>query len=235
MSYQPLAWDTEFFGFSIGRVSSEAARSDADLRAATAQADADQVRCLYLLLDAADIGGLHRAIGEGFRPVDIRVELELARLPPDPDAAPGVRPAGESDLPALEQLARETMRDTRFLTDPGFPEARAGELYSAWARRGVLGGGEHRAFIASEDAGFIVCGLDKASGTGSIELIGVDPGPARQGTGRSLVQAAGALFAAERCVRATVVTQGRNLPALRLYEGCGYRTSRVGWWLHRWR
>jgi dTDP-4-amino-4,6-dideoxy-D-galactose acyltransferase len=238
MSYRPLPWDSEFFGFPIGRLDAEAARSEASLRAATSEADGDAIRCLYLLLDSQDVSGLQRAIACGFMPVDIRVELELALEPPDPalSAAPGIRPAVEADISALEQLARQTMRETRFLVDPGFPANRASELYSAWARRGVLGAPLHRALITEEtDAGFIICGVDATTRAGAIELIGVATGQARRGIGRALVRTAGALFVTEGCTRASVVTQGRNVMALRLYEACGYRTSDVGWWLHRWR
>ena len=32
----------------------------------------------------------------------------------------------------------------------------------------------------------------------------------------------------------TVVTQGRNVPALRTFESCGFRTTDVGLWFHKW-
>ena len=32
----------------------------------------------------------------------------------------------------------------------------------------------------------------------------------------------------------TVVAQGQNAPALRTFEGCGFRTADVGLWFHKW-
>ena len=40
---------------------------------------------------------------------------------------------------------------------------------------------------------------------------------------------------AERCVRlVSVVTQGSKVAAQRLYQGCGFATSAVELWYHRW-
>lgn len=233
MSYRRLAWDSEFFGFPIGRI--DDARSVDEFADSIADADADGARCLYLLLPVADVSGLHRALSHGFLPVDVRVELDLdldrLAAPPPTD----IRRARPDELPALERLVRETITDTRFSLDRGFPPDQASELYVIWARRGLLEDPPFRTFVTGDGtSGYVVCKLDTERSVGSIELIGVTPNHHRAGVGGALLDAAHAAFAAAGCDRATVVTQARNRAALRLYESRGYRTDRVGWWLHRW-
>lgn len=237
MSYKKLAWDSAFFDIPIGRVDPAAGSSERALAQTLAEADADGISCLYLLLPADDVSAIHLALAHGFLPYDVRVELELDLAGAAPDSRElSTRPATEMDVPALERLAAATMRGTRFTADARFPPERVGELYATWARRGVLEPPAHRAFVTQPDpSGFIVCGIDAEKRVGSIELIGVAPEHGRRGRGSELVATGRELFLAEGCVRATVVTQAANIAALRLYEAHGYRARRADWWLHRWR
>jgi dTDP-4-amino-4,6-dideoxy-D-galactose acyltransferase len=233
MTYQRLAWDSEFFGFRVGRIADGS--HEAQFADSVADADADGARCVYLLLPVDDLSALHRALAHGFRPIDVRVELDLDLDRATPSSPTDVRQAGPDDLQALERLAQETIADTRFSLDPGFPTERASELYALWARRGVREDPPYRAFVTGDGtSGYVICKLDTKRSVGSIELIGVTPHRHGAGIGGSLVDAAHAAFVDAGCARATVVTQARNRAAVRLYESRGYRTDRVGWWLHRW-
>ncbi len=233
MSYEKLPWDSEFFGFPIGRVA-DRVESDA-LAEAVARADADGIRCLYYLVAAGDLGTLHGALSHGFKPYDVRVEFERRLDSPDlPDAAVAVREAEPRDEPVVATLAARTSFATRFTRDGHFPRGRIPLLYAEWVRRGLMSGSARRVLLAEPAAGFVVCGLPTGESTGSIELIGVDSDSAGRGIGRALVAQAHSIMVAAGCERATVVTQGDNIPAQRLYQSLGYRTLTVAWWLHRW-
>jgi ribosomal protein S18 acetylase RimI-like enzyme len=54
------------------------------------------------------------------------------------------------------------------------------------------------------------------------------------GVGRKLVVASLGWFDAHGADRVTVVTQGRNIAAQRLYQRCGFLTRSTGLWYHRW-
>lgn len=230
MTYQALDWDSDYFGFPIGRVSPA---SPADLEPAVAAADADRVRCLYLLCPADDDETLHAAIGLGFRPYDVRIELGRA-LEAAPAAAPDVRAARLDDVPELERIVRERLVGTRFWVDPGFPHDRVAELYVQWLRRGLETPTERRTLVAGAAEGVVICRLDVAAGLGTIELVAVAGAAEGRGVGSRLLAAADAVFADAGLTRVEVVTQARNVGAQRLYQRHGYRTERVGWWLHRW-
>ena len=233
MTYERLAWDTEFFGFRVGRVLGTG--TDAEFADSLAAAEQDGAQCLYLLLAVNEVASMHRAIAHGFRPVDVRVSLDLhleASTHGQPD---GVRAARLDDIHALERLARQTFVGTRFSADRRFPSQRVSAMYAAWARRGLLETPPHCALITVDGvSGFIVGRLDRERHTASVELIAVRRERHGAGLGGALLDAAHFTFVNAGCTRAEVVTQARNRAALRLYEGRGYRIDEVGVWLHRW-
>jgi ribosomal protein S18 acetylase RimI-like enzyme len=215
----------------IGRVSSIDGEA---LTAAVAQADQDDVRCLYLLCPVSDLLLMHAALSLGFLPYDVRVELSCALTGerPGPD---GVRGAEDGDEAPLLSLARDRMRDTRFWTDQRFPRERVRALYAEWLRRGLTTPPLRRTLVVGAAEGFVTCRFDPEQGVGGIELIAVAEGRERGGMGDVLVKGANHAFAEAGLEEARVVTQAQNVAAQRLYQRNGYRTSRVDIWLHRWR
>jgi ribosomal protein S18 acetylase RimI-like enzyme len=198
-----------------------------------AAADADRVRCLYFMCPADSDEAMRRALDLGFRPYDVRIELE-ASLAEDGEGSSELREARAEEAPALELIARQRLRGTRFWADPGFSRERVADLYAAWLQRGLSGSPERLTLVVGEADGFVTCHFDPDAGIGTIELIAVAAGAERKGLGGQLVCGAKRAFANAGLRRARVVTQGRNLAAQRLYQRHGYRTTRVGLWLHRW-
>ena len=233
MSYEKLPWDSEFFGLPIGRVADGVA-ADA-LTDAVARADADGVRCLYHLVASDDYRRLHAALDQGFRPYDFRIEFERALdLGAPPTTSIAIREAHLADETVVADLATRTITATRFTRDAHFPARAIPLLYAEWVRRGLTSGPARRVLLAEPAAGFVVCGLGSPEATGSIELIGVEARSARRGIGHALVGQAHSVMIQAGCERTTVVTQGDNVAAQRLYQSLGYRTLSAAWWLHRW-
>jgi len=230
-----LPWDSEFFGFRIGRFHAHRLTS-ASLPPALAWAAGQQLRCAYFLADPGDAGTLARAHEGGFKFVDLRVDF-AADLAGGADAAPDtrLRPATEADLPGLEALARVSHQDTRFFKDTHFPADRAAELYAAWIRRDFK---VNRIFVAAgtetDLAGYVTCQVDAAAKLGRVGLIAVAESARNRGLGRALVAAAQRHFRAAGCTQAKVATQGSNLVAQRLYQAQGFRTAETCATFHRW-
>lgn len=235
-----LPWDTEFWGFPIARL--HAATLDADaMRGAVDWCSRHGVRCLYLLAD----GGCPRTLAlvheHAFRFVDTRVELSLT-LPIAPAAdrsaaGPPVRAAAAADIPVLRSLAADAHRDTRFFKDDRFDAGRAAALYEAWIARDVQRDSVLVCDSPTEPGtacGYVSCELDAASREGRIGLLAVARRHANAGLGSALIAAALRTFAAAGMTSSRVVTQGTNIPALRLYERCGFRTTCARVWFHRW-
>jgi ribosomal protein S18 acetylase RimI-like enzyme len=229
-----LEWDSRHFGLSIGRVdgntlSEAAAREIADER--------ERFDCVYLLADADDVETAERAHQLGFRMVDVRVTLAqtLSDAPGAASGDPMIRAAVASDLPRLEALAATSYRSTRFYFDRRFEAGRVDEMYRIWIRN-ELNNPSAKVWAIDDAAG--VAGYTSCTVRGAESEIGlVAVSEATRGTGKALALLSRSLGWAAECGarRMTVVTQARNVAALRLYERAGFRCQAVGNWYHFWR
>lgn len=227
-----LDWDSEFWGFPIARVVPE--RVDVATAGRIERwCEGHGVACAYLLSGAEDAETAAAAEGVGFTPVDTRVTLErpggLSSAGPPPVDGLKIRLAHPDDEAALVGLARRAHRDTRFFFDRHFSSARAAEMYAAWVSRGMTED-SFRVFLAERDdspAGYVLVKTDPVE----IDLIAVEEASRGDGIGRTLVAKA-IEESPDGSVR--VVTQARNVPALRLYESCGFRVVKTEAWYHRW-
>jgi dTDP-4-amino-4,6-dideoxy-D-galactose acyltransferase len=221
-----VGFDTEFWGRRIGRTNG----ADIDRWAAE-----NTIGTVCLLVDADKPKEAQDAEASGFRFMDVRVELQRRTAP----IAALCRPARESDLPGLVALAREAHRITRFYADPFFDDARCDDLYEAWIRNSFAGWAQ-TVLVAEVDgeaddqggaAGYCTVHIDEQ--IGSIGLIAVRPDCRKRGIGAELVEAAIDWCHAREIPEITVVTQGRNIAAQRVFQRCGFRTSRVDLWMHK--
>jgi dTDP-4-amino-4,6-dideoxy-D-galactose acyltransferase len=215
----PLAWDTEFWGVQIGR-------GTLPVQEAHDCAQALGLDCLYLLIPIDEMEEAHEAVRLGFRLTDVRVQFEL-----EPRAGHSyTREHEDTDLPVLAELARSSFRGTRFYNDPRFPDWRCDDLYETWTLNSCAG--EATVFVAEREQR--VCGYVTVTEEGEVGLIAVAREARQQGVGRDLMVAALDWAFAQGLPLLTVVTQGGNLPAQRLFQGAGARSKTVGLWFHKW-
>jgi dTDP-4-amino-4,6-dideoxy-D-galactose acyltransferase len=204
-----------------------------DFPAVDAWAREHRFACVYYLA-RDEPGRAVEAEEAGFRLMDVRVELGRATAGGETS---GLRPARPEDEPVLRQLARSNHRITRFYADPNFPDERCDDLYETWIARSLEGWAAAVLVVEHEGgpAGYVSCHeLESEPGSGSIGLIGVAAGAQGRGLGRALVEGAVVWARERRLERMTVVTQARNVAALRTFEACGFRTDDVRLWFHKW-
>lgn len=232
-----LPWDSSHWGFPIGRVTGHTLTGQT-AKEALRWCSENKIRCLYFAADGACPHTLENAWANGFRLVDVRVDLERTPAEVAGSEPPHIscREATADDLPALVQLARAAHEDTRFFKDTNFDRARAADLYALWVARDLR---ERRVFVAEPPGeakrmlGYVSAG-EEGDKEGRIGLIAVDPAARGRGVGRLLVRHALASFRARGVQSVRVATQGTNVPALRLYENCGFKAADVKVWFHRW-
>jgi ribosomal protein S18 acetylase RimI-like enzyme len=224
-----LDWDSAFWGFRVGRVTA------AGLTGVDTWARENAVSCVYFLARADDHETVDAVQQRRYQLVDVRLELNQALSPVEP--ASRVRTYEHRDLEALRAIAATSHEMTRFYADPHFPRERCSELYDTWIVRSCEEGFADGVLVADVDGravGYVTCDLDVEARSGSIGLIAVAENARGSGLGDELVRAA-LLWMGERdAVVASVVTQGANVAAQRIFQRAGFRTSSVGLWFHRW-
>jgi dTDP-4-amino-4,6-dideoxy-D-galactose acyltransferase len=226
-----LPWDTDFWGFPVARVRSTSLSEPAAV-AVDEWCASERIACAYLLADAEDPETARVAPEHGWHYVDSRVTM-VRRPPPNGPASgpePGIRDARAEDEPALRAIAEASHTNTRFFFDGRFDLERCRELYGIWIAESVRDP-DTRVLVADDGgglAGYVTIARKEGP---EIDLIAVAEGSRERGVGTALVKAAIDSAASEGIA---VVTQGRNVAALRLYESLGFLTDSVGSWYHKW-
>ena len=239
-----MEFDSHLFGMRIGRLG-DGPLTEIRARAAVEWSRVNRVRCLYYLCPAHDAKSMAIAQQFGFLVVDVRVTFaitsedylkESGSPTPSPlDGDIAIRSHLPSDVSELTSIAATSYTDTRFYQDPRFAREACDRLYEIWVEKSCRGYAEAVlvADVEGQPAGFITCHLTP-KGEGNIGLVGVSEHARGRRLGKMLVRAALDWFAQRGTLRVTVVTQGRNLAAQRLYQRSGFLTNRVDLWLHRW-
>ncbi len=228
-----LIWDSDFFGFPTAQTTT-GSPTEMETREIMEWCQRSGIRCLYLLADAADTDTLRIVEKAGFRLADLRITLALSPLV-DTLPTEAVREATWQDLAQLKEIATTSHRDSRFYHDPGFPRELCDKLYETWIERSVTSDFAQQVFVAELNGrlvGYVSCHLDTRGAR--IGLLAVDEQARGRGFGTRLIRQALYFFREHSCTSVTVVTQGRNLGAQRLYQKSGFRTQSVELWYHKW-
>ena len=235
---QYLDWDSNFFGCRIARAIPHKL-DPKTVNTILRWCKDSQIDCLYFLADAEDDTTIRLAEKHKFHCVDIRITFEkrLKDIGNDKrdNFTSNIRPSKAEDIIPLRDIARLSYRDTRFHSDTRFPTHLADALYEIWIEKSCKGYADE-VLVAEVDGkavGYISCKrLDESQG--QIGLVGVHSDWKGKGIGQELVDQSLQWFAARGITYVSVVTQGRNIGAQRLYERCGFLTSAMQIWYHHW-
>ncbi len=234
-----LTWDLGFFGLNIARLKTNTL-NQSDIVDTLAWCEMNAIDCIYLLADPDHLETIMIAEDHEFRFVDIRLTLENNNSSQgcgEPENFPGtIRPFSMPDLPAIRDLARGSFRITRFYYDLNFPRSACDRLYETWIEKSCVQSYADGVLVAEiEDniVGFITCKQQSAS-EGNIGLVGVGRTHQGMGIGQALVSAGLDWFAQRSIRKVSVVTQGRNVQAQRLYQRAGFLSQTLQLWYHNW-
>lgn len=230
---QFLPWDSDFFQRRIARVRHESL-NERSVEQVLAWCAAERIDLLYLLVNAGDLETVRLAEQRQFRLMDIRLTLKIK--PPEQPAVryADIRPHQPSDLPALKAIARVSHRDSRFYADDSIPPEQSDRLYETWVENSANGFAD-QVLVAVDGTlpvGYITCHLE--GDQGKIGLLGVSAAAQGKGFGTMLIDSALEWFRQQGVSKTTVVTQGRNIRAQRVYQRRGFMTKFVHLWYHRW-
>jgi dTDP-4-amino-4,6-dideoxy-D-galactose acyltransferase len=137
-------------------------------------------------------------------------------------------------LPALRAIAARSHHDSRFYFDHHFDGAACDRFYQTWIENSFRGFAQ-AVLVAESDgqpAGYVTCHLRTPES--QLGLLGVAEAHHGRGLGTKLVRAFLTWSRQNAATHATVVTQGRNVRAQRLYQRNGFVSASFQFWYHRW-
>lgn len=234
-----LDWDSRFFERRIARLN-RPRLDEASVGATFDWCRSNRIDCLYFLADSDDATTSCLVEQNHFQQTDVRITLARTLAEHDLTTSlttsieKGIRLARPEDAGALRAIARIVHRDSRFYFDRHFERGKCDLFYETWIENSIASFAQAVlvAEVNENPVGYITCHLqDRES---QIGLAGIAEKYQKMGLGGKLTEGFLAWSAQEGTRRATVVTQGRNVRAQRLYQRNGFVTESVKLWYHRW-
>ena len=229
-SVEPLAWDTEFFGFPIGRVDLAGATEES-LRALDADARAQGIECLYGSFDPTESQTPYLIQRFGHRLVEVTIKFGRPAIPftPKPTSAT-VRRGTVDDLPRLHEAIDTLASWSRFANDPRFGDTAARRMHEAWVERAAKDGDEYMLLVAEADDAIVGVSSHVRTPVPRVDLMGVTS----QGSGAAWALMAGLVEWADGGPIEAGPCAARNIAPLRYLEHCGFDIRETRYIFHRW-
>ena len=251
--FQPLAWDSAFFGLPMGRIlyvlRSEEATPKALESAVAACLEACRAAGLWHVaarVDVSDVHGILALENQGFRLMDALVTYTYhpRRDAPPPVKEMGVlRPFREEDADQIVSITQEAYRGfrSRFHADPHLPDDRCDELYVEWARRVVTKEMAQQVLVTENGQGQLhgftsFCRIEPVWTVSGVEMYGRGLGACRRdrpGAYAGLIRA-GIAWTHARGAVSEMQTQNYNYSTIRVYEAVSAQYVRADYTFHAW-
>lgn len=230
-----LAWDSEFFGYPVGRLRVDAGAAWHGVAAVLRES---AVCVVVVEIPRTSCGGAEvdwddLLRNEGGEPMGTRMTFRKNVCGHVVSGGSGEVVEFISETPELVSLAVRSGHASRFRRD-GRMRVRFEDLYREWLRK-CLGGGGFR-LLGIEEGGLAVAmaGISAKGTLGRVELLAVAEEWGGRGLGRRLLGACEGELAAMGAEAIEIVTQKENEAACRLYRSAGFDcVSEVGLW-HFW-
>ena len=230
-----LDWDSNFFERRIARLN-RSRLDEAILADSLEWCNHNRIDCLYFLADSDHPETPQRAAQNDFLLTDVRVRLARSMVGEQEKAPAGrtIRLAQEGDLVLLRSIAKTAHTDTRFYFDQHFDRAKCDLLYETWIENSLRGFAQAVWVGKCEGKASAYLTGHLQGEEAHIGLVGVSQEHRSKGLASGLIQQFLSWSGEQGALRATVVTQGRNVAAQRLYQHNGFRTESLQLWYHRW-
>jgi len=224
MQIQELPWDTDFFGYPVGKI-----EVDAEISWEGFLQQTKDFQLIYLfsqiLLDEMPSQVLH---------VDTKCIFQktLFLHTPTTPITKSIRPFKGEMNPELKALALQSGAYSRFKLDGRLVDREFERLYPRWMENAL----EDDFVLVYQGAGTIqgMVTLTLSGENAQIGLIAVGETARGQGIGKALVQMAES-FAFEKGARQMrIPTQKMNVPAVNLYQKLGYALAAEMYIYHYW-
>lgn len=235
-NYQILNWDSDVFGFGVGKIVPERL-SESELTAALQTLKNEKIKLVYWASDSQDVASQNAAQAQQGFLADRKVTYLMSLKDYRPIAHGNLMEKYKETIPTkeLEFLALQSGMYSRFKADPKISDIIFEKIYKLWIANSVNKQIAQAVLIAKKQqhlAGMITLG-DKNK-RGDIGLLAVHPDYRGLKIGADLVYAGQTWFIEQGYQQSQVVTQLNNKPACALYEKCGYSIEKIENFYHFW-
>lgn len=233
-----LEWDTAHFGFPIAQIE-KVTISKAEIDKILQYCKEVQVKLLQFKCDVHHRNSVLLAESNNFHFADLRMILrkdltQSLNISPLPDKIL-FREADIRDAELLMEIVENLYVHSRYYFDANFPRAKVNDLYREWVRKAITGEFDDLAWVVcTEDEPVAFCTVRFNGHEAIIGLVGVHPEHNGLGMGKLVLE--NALFNLKKkgIKQVKVGTQGRNYPAIRLYQRVGFILQNSQIYYHRW-
>jgi dTDP-4-amino-4,6-dideoxy-D-galactose acyltransferase len=237
--FKYLSWDSKFFGFKTGKINPEGLKAEELIRILKELKHKNYILA-YLSLNPQNISLNDAALKNGGKLVDEKTTftfiLKNSKLSEYHSNISLYKDKNISKK--LINIAIQSAEYSRFKTDTSFEKGKYRQLYTEWIIKSVkkkLADDVLVYKINNRVKGLITVGTEnELNKTGFIGLVGVDLQERGKGIGVELMNAAKYYFQSKEFKIIDVVTQGRNLPACKLYLKSGFCKSKIENFYHFW-
>ena len=236
-----LEWDTDFFGYRIGRVLGDQLDMK-KIESIYAWSENNAIECLYFLANADDPDTIRQAEEHGFKLVEVRLNMERSLKNWDPSTRSKasqdvhIRSIKPEDIPILQEIAKNSYVDSRFYFDKCFSEEKWQSYYATWVKKSCSGGADLVLIAENDDevVGYITGNITDHQTEGIYELTGVKPSARRAGVGQELFRSGLDWYKENGVDYVWLATQGRNIPTQRMIQRNGFITKSCQLYYHKW-
>jgi ribosomal protein S18 acetylase RimI-like enzyme len=244
--YKKLEWDSDFFGENVGYISCLRLTSNIEKHIKKFVHE-EKISLVEYLCNCHDRESVLESEKNGYSFVDIRLTFEsFLKNVPDvcetTNSLPkgfSVRKGEEKDIERIKEIATDIYKHSRYYFDEKFETHRSKviDFYVNWAEKAILGKFDDYAYVlynGENPMGFCTIRRIKKNSV-KIGLFGMDSECSGKGLAKKLLLISLTKLRDEENVEhVEVVTQGRNYPAQRLYQKCGFLTKATELWYHKW-
>ena len=237
--YKKLEWDSDFFGYNVGYISCLRLTPNIEkhIKRFIRQ---ERISLLEYLCNCHDRESVVVSEKNGYSFVDMRLTFERslqdeARV--EQLEGFSIGKGKKKDIEKLKEIATGIYKYSRYYFDSNFDNDKVIQFYLDWIEKAIHGQFDDFAYVLYKDeepVGF--CSIKKPrKNLARIGLVGLSSDYVGRGLGKYLLKGVMQKLKSEEGIgHIEVATQGRNYPAIRLYQKCGFLMKSTGLWYHKW-
>ena len=233
-----LDWDSEHFKKRIAQVNKPVLYRS-DFEKVDHWCNTNKIDCVYYLKDSlkASESGIEES--NNFRLVDNRVELyyKIDDIPITLQNRSDIKISFQSNRIRNEliTISDRNINNTRFYNDINFCSDLVKKMYQIWIKKSCEDPFTNVliAEYKNKIIGFITFTIGHEA-IGNIGLVAIDKNHQRLGIGKSIMKECIHACYKQKQNRVLVATQLNNQPAIKFYEGIGFKVLSKSNWYHKW-